>query len=158
MLRLVTILLRSSAAALVAVTLSACAVDGPLIRLGACLSAASSGQRAGAAECDLGSPTYLVALPRNTTTDSLKPLGLSKEILFALEASSSHTPWWCSVTTKAGGLPTHGASESVNVQCLASSVDMTSPALLQAQVIRIHMERRESGRARVESVEPVQRP
>ncbi len=109
-------------------------------------------------ECDLGRRTYLVVLPRDTTASDLKQLGLSKEAVFALkEASTISGPRWCSVTTKAGGLPTEGHSEAVRVECIESSVEIEVPAVRVAEAVRIQMKQRAGERPRVISVQAVQR-
>jgi hypothetical protein len=144
---------------LAVLSVTACAVDDPLVRVGACVAASSGGQLAGPdSECELGRRTYLVVLPRNTTASDMRELGLSKEIVFALnEASSLTGPRWCSVTTNAGGLPTHGVTGAVRVECIESSVEIDSPAVREADAVRIRMERRPGERLRVTSVEAVPR-
>lgn len=147
-----------AAGAVVLWAVTGCAVDDPLVRVGACVAASSGGQLAGLdSECELGRPTYLVVVPRNATTSDLGQLGLSKEIMFALnEALSRKGPRWCSVTGRAGGLPTHGSSEAVRVECIDSAVEIETPGLLEAEVIKIHMEQKRNERPRVTSVQAVQ--
>ena len=139
--------------------LTGCAVDDPLVHVGACVAASSGGQLAGLdTECDLGRRTYLIVLPRKATTSDLRELGLSKEIVFALSEGTTLTgPRWCSVTTTEGGLPTHGGSGGVLVNCIESSVEIERPTLLEAEVVRIQMEQRVGEPPRVTNVRAVQR-
>jgi hypothetical protein len=146
-----------TASTLSACLLTGCRVDDPLTRVGACVATVHGGRFAGLdSECDLGKRTYLVVLPRNVTAVDLRQLGLPKTVVLSLTAASNPTePRWCSVTTKAGDLPTQAGFTEGRVVCVESYMEIDRPALLETDAIRIHARQDQDGRRRVTSVESI---
>jgi hypothetical protein len=81
----------------------------------------------------------------------------------SLRASSLAGARWCSVTTKAGELPTQAnghagrPADGHEIMCVESSVEIDAPALLEADVVRIHVQQKRGERPRVASVRGIRR-
>jgi hypothetical protein len=136
-----------------------CAAEDPTSRIGACVAAISNraepmGENG---ECDLGRRTYLVVLPRGAGGSDMAALGLPEDVAASLTHSSLTGPRWCSVTTKAGELPAPRESErrvdGYVIECVESSLEIDSPALLEAEAIRINVRQQQGGRPRVTGVQ-----
>ena len=133
-------------------------------RVGACAAAISKGAEpiGQNGECDLGRRTYLVALPRNTAPADMKALGLPERAILSLRTSPIAGSSWCSITTETGELPLAGHQANVGddvykVECVESSLEIETPALIEADAIRIQVKKREDGTPVVIGVQGVRR-
>jgi hypothetical protein len=141
------------AGAVLSFVLAGCAADDPMSRAGACFVGLDHGGGEPAAqvlECDLGKRTNLVVLPRNAQVSELKRLGVPNEILSVVEPSGQTGPMVCSLATKPGELPSQ-------VRCFESSLEIDRPEVIEADVIKVHMERKQGGKPRVTDVEGIRR-